>query len=268
MSLRRFFATSEPYALTLLHCAGARSPATLEDALAAAASAGPAAGALVNAPGTSASLADTLAGGSGLKPSQGLSAGHQLLAKDLGKAAQPRSLGKGEDSLAGAGSGEVLTQCRFKVGTPLQEVEHGWHLGQATSGEDSRGSGTGSGGDSGAAGHSRSSLVSDMSGLSGAGSATGLGAAALLARRGDPGGPSEGWRGAAWPAAAGRRPRSGWPDDRRGQPGVHQEKMSHSCGRSGIGLPGYVCCEGQGRVPLAAELDVEHDCVALAYIAL
>ena len=149
-----------PQNLTLLHCTGARSPPTLEDALAAAA-------------GTPASSAETLSGSGGLSASQDPSPGPELLAKAPGKPARPRSPGKG-DSPSGAGSsGEMLGQ--FKVGTPLQEVERAWNLGLATGWGDSRGSGAGSGGDSGAAGHSRSSLVSDMSGLSASGSVLGPG---------------------------------------------------------------------------------------------
>ena len=154
--------------MTLLRAA--RSPATMEDAAAFAAAAPEA---VLAAAGTSAPGAETLAG-----PSQDPFPGPQLLAKAPGKAPRPRSPGRG-DSPARAGSSDALSQ--FKVGTPLQEAERAWNLGLPTGWGDSRSSGAG---DSGAAGHSRSSLVSDMSGLSASGSVLGPGLGAAVLRGG------------------------------------------------------------------------------------
>ena len=184
-------AISEQQNLKLLHCTAARSPPTVEDALAAAAAAADAPEAALVGAGTPASGAATLAGSSGLRASQDPAPEPQLQAKVPGKAARPRSPGRGS-SPARAGSSDALAQ--FKVGTPLQEVERAWNLGLQTGWGDSTSSGTGSG----AAGHSRSSLVSDMSGLSASGSVLGpgLGAAALHVLQRDPKGGLRGGRGA------------------------------------------------------------------------
>lgn len=157
-----------------MRCTAARSPPTLEDALAAAAAAAAAPQAAPAAADTPAPGAETLAGSSDLHASQDPSPEPQLTAKAPAKPARPRSLGR-RDSPAGAGSsGEMLGQ--FKVGTPLQEVERAWNLGLPTGWGDSTSSGTGSG----AAGHSRSSLVSDLSGLSASGSVLGPGLSAAV----------------------------------------------------------------------------------------
>ena len=176
-----------PQNLTLPHCTGARSPPTLEDAAAAAAAGAAAPEAALDAAGTPAPGAETLSGSGGLKTSQDPAPEPQLQAKVPAKPARPRSPGRVDSPAGAASSGEMLGQ--FKVGTPLQEVERAWNLGLPTGWGDSTSSGTGSG----AAGHSRSSLVSDVSGLSASGSVLGpgVGAAAPYVLQSD----SKGLRG-------------------------------------------------------------------------
>ena len=197
-----------------MHSTDACSPGTLEEASAPAAAAGTAPGGPHVATGASASPPETLPGSSGLSTSQDHSPGHHLLAGDPEKAASSRPLVGGDSPAGGgseevlaqcrykigaasqgmerAGSSEVLAQCRFKVGTPSQGMERAGITGRAISGDDSRGSGTGS------SSESRSRLVSEsLSGPSGLSSMTGpgLGAAALHALRNGSQGPCEG-RGA------------------------------------------------------------------------